>query len=154
MKTYNQFVEQLAESLILEDEIAKALKDKNSVDNRYHAALKAKTTHHLDIMQKDRSSDVRAEVGRHPKATSSHIDKALEDKHPHVRHSAFDHNNPTIKSHHVEKGINDSDHMVRAAAIQHDAATHEHIKKALGDSHPMVRKFAAAAAKKKGLKVE
>ena len=158
MKTYSSFIKHLAEELSKDassHEITKALKDKNSVDNRYKAALHHNVEkYHLDIMQKDRSSDVRAEVGRHPKASSEHIDKALSDKHPFVRHSALDHKNPTVKAHHVEKALKDSDHHVRALAIQHPTATEHHVRQALNDPHPHVRETATRVAKERNIKAD
>ncbi len=69
----------------------------------------------------------------HPKATVTHITKALKDKDVSIRLAAIHHPNATPE--HITKALNDSDRFVRQAALKHPGVTSEHITKALGDEN-------------------
>ena len=98
------------------------------------------TSEHISKALNDTDPDVRKAAIYHPKATTEHISKALNDKDEHVRWKAIKH--PKATSEHIPKALNDKDPDVRIGAIEHPNATSEHISKALNDEDYYVRSAA------------
>jgi hypothetical protein len=70
--------------------------------------------HISKALDDDDNFEVRSSAIRHPNATSTHIDKALNDEEGYIRHEAISHQNVT--SNHINKALGDENWYVQEAA--------------------------------------
>ena len=104
----------------------------------------AKRTSDLNDLSAFQNHDdfvIRSCAANNPNCTSSHLDKALDDKNSYVRACAAKH--PNCSSENISKALDDKDSSVRSYAAQHSNATKENLDKALDDAVPYVRSRAA-----------
>lgn len=128
------------------DHLHKALQDSDSSVRRAVFETKSPnlSVNHIEKALSDDDSYVRAKAIEHPKATSEHITKVLDDPNEDSTVKANSFHNPNATSEHIEKGLNSGDEHIMCGAARHENATPEQITRAVNHENPRVQESAMA----------